>query len=131
MKKDRILNPELISAIARVGHTEYLVVADAGLPIQPGVPVVDLSLVHGVPSYEEVLRAVAQELVVESCIVATEMQEKNAALLESTKRLLPGCPMRFVPHSELKALVGSARAVVRTGETTPFANVVLVAGVNF
>lgn len=131
MKKDRILNPELIAAIAAIGHTEYFVVADAGLPIPAGVPIVDLSLVRGMPSYADVLFAVAQELVVEACIVAEEMQGKNPALLQRTRELFAGCPVRSVPHSELKLLVHAAKAVVRTGETTPFANAVLVAGVNF
>ena len=131
MKRDRILNPDLISSIAAIGHTEYLVIADAGLPVPRGVKVLDLSLVLGVPSFEQVLKAVCQELVIESCIVAQEMPEKNADLYNRTRELLSGLPCKMVPHEEFKQLTAKAKAIVRTGETSSFANVILIAGVNF
>ena len=131
MKKDRILNPELIAQIAAIGHTEYLVIADAGLPVPNGVKVIDLSVVRGVPTFEQVLSAVREELVSDAYIVAGEMPGKSPELYACTGRLLAGLPETRIPHEEFQALTRKAKAIVRTGETTPYANVILVAGVNF
>ena len=131
MKKDRILNTELIAQIAAIGHTEYLVIADAGLPVPNGVKVIDLSVVRGVPTFEQVLSAVREELVSDAYIVAGEMPGKSPELYACTGRLLAGLPETRIPHEEFKALTRKAKAIVRTGETTPYANVILVAGVNF
>ena len=131
MKKDRILNPELIAQIAAIGHTEYLVIADAGLPVPNGVKVIDLSVVRGVPTFEQVLSAVREELVSDAYIVAGEMPGKSPELYACTGRLLAGLPETRIPHEEFKALTRKAKAIVRTGEPTPYANVILVAGVNF
>lgn len=131
MKKDRILNPALISAIAAIGHTEYMVIADAGLPVPKETPVIDLSLIRGIPRYTEVLKAVSEELVVESYIIADEMKDKNLENLGKTQEILKGLPYRSVSHEELKTLSGKAKVIIRTGETTSFSNVILVAGVNF
>ena len=131
MKKDRILNPMLIKAIAELGHTELLVIADAGLPIPCGVPVVDLSLTRGIPSFLDALKAVCEELVVEGFILASEMREISPSLYQETLASLREIPPEEVPHEELKRRTASAKAVVRTGETTPFANVILRGGVNF
>jgi D-ribose pyranase len=131
MRKDGILNPELEAAIASLGHTEYLVIADCGLPIPEGVPVVDLSLVRGIPTFTQTLDAIKNELVIESCICASEAQEANPGLLSEIKSLLPGVPSKTVPHETFKELTGRARAVVRTGEYKSYANIILVGGVNF
>lgn len=131
MKKDRILNPELIAQIAAIGHTESLVIADAGLPVPAGVKVIDLSLVRGVPSFLQVLDAVLEELVVEQYTLASEMTAKSPALCHDTRVRLAPLPETLVPHEQFKALTRQAKAIIRTGETTPFANVILTAGVNF
>lgn len=129
MKRGGILNAELNFRLSKLGHTDTIVVADCGLPQPPGVPVVDLAVVFGVPSFEQVLRAVAAEIVVERAVVATETADRNPAaqlLVES----LFGSPERL-SHAELKQLSGLARLVVRTGEASPYANVILRCGVPF
>lgn len=131
MTKSGILNPELCRAIASIGHTQYFVIADPGLPIPEGVQVVDLSLVRGIPSFKDTLKAVSGELVVESYILAEEMKTVSPKLHDETCEILKGLPHSYVPHEELKKLLKDAKAVVRTGETTSFANVILVCGVNF
>lgn len=131
MKKDRLLNPNLISAIAAIGHTDLLVIGDAGLPVPKGVPVIDLSLVRGIPSFLDVLHAVLEELVVESYILAEEMESKNGAFFADTQRALGNLPCTRVSHEEFKRITGRASVLVRTGETTPYANVILQGGVNF
>ena len=131
MKCDRILKAPLIRAIAAVGHTQSLVICDAGLPIPKGVACIDLSLVKGVPSFEEVLNAVAAEMVVEKAIWASESQDNNPAIVEMIHKALPEAEGDNVPHEMLKILSQDATAIIRTGECTPYANVILVAGVNF
>ncbi len=131
MKKDKLLNSEIIRAIAALGHTQMLAVGDAGLPVPKGVPVIDLSLTKGVPSFAQVLEAVASELVVESYIYAEECTQANPGVEGNIQRILEGYPSRQVPHEGFKELVSQAKLVIRTGECTSYANIVLVAGVNF
>lgn len=131
MKKDGLLNPQILSAIARIGHTEYLVIADAGLPVPAGVPVIDISLVRGIPDFGNVLNAVAEELVVESFVLAEEILDRNRGAYGCVKQALPNVPSVNISHEEFKKMTVGAKAVIRTGETTPYANIILVAGVNF
>lgn len=131
MKKDGILNPNLIAAISALGHTEYLVIADAGLPLAGNPAVIDLSLTRHVPSFMDVLEAVSAELVTESFIVAEEMEGTSEDLYRQARAVLRGIPQKTVSHERFKELVGEARFVIRTGEATPYANVILVGGVNF
>ncbi len=131
MKKDRLLNPEIISAIASLGHTEYLCIADCGLPIPQGVKAIDISLVGGSPRFLDVVDAVAEELVIESTILASEIDEKNPALLAQMQRRFGALPCEKVPHETFKELTKKAKCIIRTGENTSYANVIFVGGVNF
>ena len=131
MKKHGVLQHELSAVIARLGHTDTLVVADAGLPIPPGVPRIDLAVSAGVPSFMQVLRPLLDEIAVESVIIASEMHTASPALYAELQGVLGNIPVREVPHAEFKQLTQPARAIVRTGEFTPYANIILVAGVAF
>jgi len=131
MKKDGLLNPQILSAIAARGHTEYLVIADAGLPVPSGIPVIDISLIRGIPDFGVVLCSVIDEMVVESFIVAEEMADKSQDTYGTVIEALPQVPFRCIAHEEFKEMAAKAKAVIRTGETTPYANIILVAGVNF
>ena len=131
MKKDRIKNPMILKEIAALGHTEYLCIADCGLPIPSGVTVVDISLTAGIPGFMDVLEAVNTELVTESYILAEEIHCSNPQIESKIKLLLDDLPSRSVPHEEFKRLVGTCKCVIRTGETSPYANIILVGGVNF
>lgn len=131
MKKDGLLNPQILSAIAAMGHTEYLVIADAGLPVPSGIPVIDISLIRGIPDFGAVLHSVIDEMVVESFIVAEEMADKSQDTYGTVIEALPQVPFRCIAHEEFKEMAAKAKTVIRTGETTPYANIILVAGVNF
>jgi D-ribose pyranase len=128
VKRDGIINAKLAGALARLGHTDHVVVCDAGLPIPPGPEVVDLAFRFGVPSFETVLSGVLQELVVEGATAAEEV-ERNPRSYEILTTRLPD--LGLVPHEELKRMVAGARLVVRTGEATPYSNVILRCGVPF
>ena len=131
MKKARLLNPHILNEVAALGHTEYLVIADCGLPIPKDVKVIDISLVHGVPSFTSVLKAVNEELVIESAIIASEIEDHNQKVLSEIKGVMDGRTIKEVPHEELKALCRDAKCIIRTGEASSYANIVLIGGVNF
>ncbi len=128
MKRGGIVNAPLAGALARLGHTDLLVVCDIGLPIPPGPSVVDLAFRFGVPSFETVLLGLLEELVIEGATAAEEINGNPAS-----RDLLKACFPRLdlVPHEELKRMVGGAKLVVRTGEATPYSNVALRCGVPF
>lgn len=131
MRRHGLLNGRLSEIVARMGHGDLLVVADAGLPIPPGVELIDLSVVRDLPRMLPVAEAVVGELAVERMIVATELERLGAITIEEIRTLVPGVPVDAVTHAELKRISRDAVAVVRTGECSPYANVVLVAGVTF
>ncbi|MEG1909070.1 MAG: D-ribose pyranase [Oscillospiraceae bacterium] len=131
MTKDGILNPDLCDAIARCGHMDFFVIADAGLPLPEGVRVVDLSLVRGIPSFLDTLSAVLKQLVVESFVLADQMEQENRVCYDGAMKLLGDLPHRTFSHQQLKEVTKKATVIVRTGEATSYANVVLVCGVNF
>lgn len=131
MKRNDILNGELSKAVAGVGHTQYLVLCDAGLPIPTGVKMIDLSLVKGKPSLMEVLKAVSEEMVIESFIVASELEMVNSKFLGEIQEVLKGISYRTVKHEKFKELTKSSYTIVRTGECSSYANLILVGGVNF
>ncbi|MEW1924077.1 D-ribose pyranase [Streptomyces sp. NPDC088360] len=129
MKKTGILNRHLSGALAELGHGDTVLICDAGMPIPPGPRVVDLAFRAGVPSFAEVLDGLLAELVTEGGTAAEEVREANpatAALL--TSRVTP---LALIPHEELKLRTAGARLVIRTGEATPYANVLLRCGVFF
>jgi D-ribose pyranase len=129
VKKAGILNRHLCGALAALGHTDEVLVCDAGMPIPDGPRVVDLAFRAGVPSFAEVLDGLLAELVVEGATAASEVREANppaAALLQDR---FPN--LALVPHERLKELSRGARLVVRTGEARPYANVLLRCGVFF
>jgi D-ribose pyranase len=126
-----ILNPRLAAAIVALGHGESIVVADAGLPVPAGVEILDLSLIPGVPGLCQTLEVVVASLQVESAVLASELSASNPALEGAIARLLQPVEINHIGHAKLKSMVGAARLVVRTGETTPYANVILVGGVTF
>ena len=129
MKRRGIINAPLSGALARLGHTQTVVIADCGLPLPAGVAVVDLAVRFGLPGFFDVLDAVLDEIVVESATVAGEVRAANPGCWEGLRARLQ--TVELVTHDELKARLQGVQLVVRTGEATPFANVILHCGVPF
>ncbi|CAH0199898.1 D-ribose pyranase [Microbacterium foliorum] len=127
------INPALSRVISETGHTDLLVVTDAGLPIPPGSERIDLAYRPGAPAFLEVLDTVLAELVVEGATVSQEVAEKSPEILAALRERFADqdFEIALVPHVEFKALTHSARAFVRSGEFTPYANVILHAGVAY
>jgi D-ribose pyranase len=132
MKRYGHLNREISRVLARMGHTDSLVIADCGLPVPEGVECIDLSLALGEPAFGRVLDSVLADFEVERAVFAAEVREFNAAVTQRASLLAnEQIRVEFVAHEALKSLTRSARAVIRTGEATPYANVLLYAGVIF
>lgn len=131
MKKYGILNAPIAEVLASMGHTDSLAIADCGLPIPNDVRRIDLAVQKGLPSFLDVLLAIADEMVIEKIVLATEIQEKNPTIFKAIRQMLPGISVEFVQHTEFKTLTKSCKAIVRTGEATPYANIILYSGVNF
>ncbi len=126
MLKTGILNPQINSLLARVRHTNTLVIADRGFPFWPGVETVDISLVDDVPTVLDVLRALQANFVVGKAWMAEEFRTNNDAKTQAAfAAALDGAAMTFEPHGEFKRRVPAAIGLIRTGDTTQYGNVIL------
>ncbi|MGE5715942.1 MAG: D-ribose pyranase [Acidobacteriota bacterium] len=133
MKKTGTLNVQLSRVIASLGHTDRLVICDSGLPIPHGSEVVDLALAPNIPRFLDAVGVVLEEMQIEGAIIAREMEAKNPSIYRSLMSILRKVKVTKVPHRGFKKLTCSNGNVtfVRTGEATPFANVILISGVTF
>lgn len=134
MKKTPLLNIALSRVVASLGHGDVLMIVDAGMPVPPGVELIDLALTHGVPDFVSVLNTVLAEMQVESHVLADEMLARNPPALNAVEQLRASGSLgerRLVSHEQLKQLSRQARAIIRTGECQPYTNIALVAGVVF
>ena len=133
MKKIGILNTELARVVAGMGHTDRLIVCDSGLPIPHGSEVVDLALTANIPRFIDTVGVVLEELQVERAVVAEEMRDANGPVYDALCDILNGLALEHVPHERFKALTDMPgnTTFVRTGEATPYANVMLISGVTF
>jgi D-ribose pyranase len=132
MKKSGHLNRDISRVLASMGHTDSIVIADCGLPIPHGVECIDVSLALGEPAFLNVLNTILADFKVERAVFASESQEHNSGLLSQASKMAGEIVrVEFVSHEKLKELTRNARAVIRTGEATPFANVILYSGVIF
>jgi D-ribose pyranase len=129
MKSSGILHGEISKIVALLGHGDTIVIADCGLPVPPDVQLIDLAVTTGVPDFLTVLETVMEELHVEACTVAEEL-ETNPNLLEKISSLIKIEPER-ITHELFKEETQKATAIIRTGEFTPYSNVILTAGVPF
>jgi D-ribose pyranase len=136
MKKIGTLNAQLSRTIAQMGHSDRLVICDSGLPIPRGSEVIDLALTKNIPTFIDTVNVILQELEVESAVIAKEMATVNkkryGELMKELRAANVGS-VKKVSHEEFKKLManGHTIAFVRTGEATPYANVILVSGVAF
>ena len=139
MKKGTVLNADISSVISRLGHTDTLVVCDAGLPVPHGAQRIDMALTQGVPTFMQVLEVVTAEMQVESAILAAEIEihnpELHAAVLKHLEQLQQRqgntIDVHYTTHEAFKQQTADSQAVIRSGECSPYANIILCAGVTF
>ncbi|KRK36476.1 D-ribose pyranase [Levilactobacillus parabrevis ATCC 53295] len=131
MKKTTVINSELSTVIAGMGHMDWLSIGDAGMPVPMGTKKIDLALTKQLPSFQDVLKNILAELEVQKIYLADEIKTENPEQLAAIKELLPNVEIEYMPHSQLKKDLAQTHAFVRTGEMTPFSNIILESGVTF
>jgi len=129
MKKIGILNKEISDVIAGLGHTDQIIICDAGFPIPQEVRRIDLALEKGLPSFLDTLRVILKELCVEKIIVEKETKEVSPKRYEEIMQFLPNVKVEVISHVEFKERSKNVKAIIRTGEFTPYSNLILIAGV--
>lgn len=133
MKKNGILNSDISRVLSYMGHTDWICVGDCGLPIPDEVERIDLALEFGVPTFMKTLEVLVKDMKVEKIILAEEIKTQNEAVLAAIQELFQNQPIEveYVSHTELKEKTKACKAVIRTGETTPYANIILQSGCIF
>ncbi len=147
MKKGGILNTELLKVVSDMGHGNMLYVVDRGFPfpVHDLTKKIDLAVGYNLPRFLDVVKVILEDLEIEAAIIAEETEKISPhvykALLEIFEKVKnKGNPIRIekIPHEEFKhmGLRGAqegkeVKAIVRTGEFTPYSNVILVSGVPF
>ncbi|MGL4672471.1 D-ribose pyranase [Cetobacterium sp.] len=135
MKKGKLLNSELSYEISKIGHTSHITVCDAGLPFPKGVKRIDLAIEAGYPSFIKTLDTILSEMMVEEVVLAEEIKTVNPVIFEKIEILFKNHNMTpkfvFVTHTEFKEITKLSEAIVRTGECTPYSNIILKSGVVF
>lgn len=131
MKKGKLLNSEISSVISQMGHTDSLTIGDCGLPIPKDVKRIDLALKYGVPSFLGTLDTVLEELCVEEIIIAEEIKEAAEQMYKEILNRFENVKVTVVKHEEFKVMTKDSHAVIRTGECTPYSNIILKSGVVF
>ena len=126
MLKTGILNPQINSLLSRVRHTNTLVIADRGFPFWPQIETVDISLVDDIPRVLDVLRAIQSNFVIGRVFQAQEFRQINSSqVIERVVAALAGIPVVLEPHVDFKQRVPDAIGLIRTGDTIPYANLIL------
>lgn len=127
MLKTGILNPALNDLLSRVRHTNTLVIADRGFPFWPMIETVDISLVDGVPTVLQVLAAIRENFVIGQACMAEEFLASNGKPIRTRfAAALEGIPIAYEPHeAAFKPRVPRAIGLIRTGDSTPYANMIL------
>lgn len=126
MLKTGLLHPAMLSLLARVRHTNTVVIADRGFPFWPRLETVDLSLVDDVPTVLQVLQAIRQNFFIGRAFAAREFTKNHPAAVRSDlAAALEGAPLTFEPHHAFKRRVPAAIGLIRTGDTIPYANLII------
>jgi D-ribose pyranase len=130
MKKNGILNSGIAKIADDLGHTDLVCIADLGLPVPASVKKIDLALKPGLPSFQEVLSDYLEHILVEKVYLAEEIKKTNPKQLVQIREKLPQeVEIIFLSHEDLKVMTSKTKAVVRTGEATPYSNIILQSGV--
>lgn len=125
-----VLNTQVSSVIADMGHFDTLSIGDAGMPVPEGTKKIDLAVQKGLPSFIDVLKNVLSELQIQKVYLAEEIKIQNPDQLANIKKIID-VPIEFISHNDMKKRLGSNKAFIRTGEASPYSNIILESGVTF
>lgn len=128
MKRGKLLHPDINHLIASTGHTDYFTICDRGFPVPADQQRIDLALTDDIPTVLDVLRLIDAEFIIDRILVAEEAEHVVPDYVAQLRTLRPDFRVVTVPHLELKAISAGGRAVIRTGDTTLYGNVIVVSG---
>ena len=128
MKRGPLLNPALNHLLASTGHTDYFTVCDRGFPVPIGPDRIDLALTDDIPTVLDVLKLIQADFHIDRVVILAEVYDIAPHRVDELKAILGETPLYPVPHLEFKRLSHSARATVRTGDSTPYGNIIIVSG---
>ena len=131
MKKHGIINSSIATTLSMMGHTDTITISDSGLPINQSVKRIDLAYKPSEPAFLSIVDVIKDDMVIEKITLAEEIKSENPTIYKALLQMFNNIPIEYVSHEEFKRLTTSSKAVVRTGEMTPFANIILHSGVNF
>lgn len=139
MKRGTLLNSEISYVISKLGHTDMLTISDCGLPVPDGVKRIDLAVVKGLPEFMPVLKAVLDEQEIEKVILAQEIKDLNPQLHRDILNFVERTGVKenktieieYISHEDFKIKTRESKAIIRTGEYKPYANIILVSSVTF
>lgn len=135
MKVNGIINSDISRVLSYMGHTDRICIGDCGLPIPNETERIDLAFKLGKPAFMDVLKEVASDMKIEKIILAEEIKIKNPKILAEIEDYFSKLDIKpeieYVSHVEFKLLTKECKAVIRTGETTPYANIILQSGCIF
>lgn len=131
MKKSGIFNSQIASIVSDMGHMDLIAIGDSGMPVPMETKKIDLMVDKNLPSFIDVLKNVLTELKVQKIYLAEEIKTKNEKVLQEILKIFPETKVEFIPHIEMKKDLKKVKAFIRTGEITPYANIILEAGVIF
>ena len=128
MKRGGIYHPAINHLLSSSGHTDYFTICDRGFPVPIGPERIDLALVDGIPTVMDVIRAILPEFHLDRVLIAEEAMTASPGYVDDLRLLLDSIPLVTIPHLELKDLAQHGRATIRTADTVPYANIVVVSG---
>lgn len=132
MKKHGIFNSDISKILSDLGHTDQIAIGDAGLPIPASVPKIDLAIAQAEPSFIKVLKIILNDMKVEEVILAEEIKTQNKEQLAAIEAaLVEDEVINYVSHEAFKEQLKQVKVVIRTGECTPYSNIILQSGVLF
>lgn len=131
MKKTRVINSDISRVISQMGHFDTISIGDAGMPVPSDTEKIDLALEAGIPSFMQVLENVLSELQVQKVYLAEEIKVQNPEQLAAVKKVVGDIPIEYMPHEQMKKDLSDTKAFIRTGEETPYSNILLESGVVF
>ncbi|WP_300366577.1 D-ribose pyranase [Brachyspira sp.] len=126
MKKNGIVNSDISSVLSYMRHTDLICISDLGLPCPDNVNTIDISLKFGVPSFVDVLKEVINDMKVESIILAEEIKSNNADVHNEILSIFgKDVSVQYISHSDFKKKTSNCKAIIRTGENTPYSNIII------
>ena len=139
MKKNALINADLSYLVATLGHTNEITICDAGLPVPDSTQRIDLALIPGVPTFIATVKAILGEMQIEGIVLAEEFASVSPELHTALRDVIANeeqltsktIAITYISHEDFKQRTQQSKAVVRTGECTPYANVIFQSGVVF